>query len=254
MSPGGHRNRALHRASATEPPDVHRERAHQEAERDRGDEARPGRRHCRRETDQESETLDHADGLATATGWELIPKRGPEPSCSDEQVTERADQDHPGTDLPALPDEDGECQEEEGVELHVEAAPEVGYRRRPPRDPAIDPVQNHRDAGHPEGPPVSEGSNRTRVNDEPRDRKDECGSGERHPVRPAHARTPCIRRNAKEDQSGGHEVQRDGAEEIGGRERQDPPRCHGKAHERNEARREVGRHRPTARAITGPSR
>ena len=140
---GGRADVAL--AAAPQPP---RALADRRRERDeRGDQERlrqrsrqdPGGR------DRQHDPLRRRDGPAPAPPRQRRAHPRQQPLAGEEQVARRADGEHPGA--VARGDVDAEREDQERVDLAVEARPQRGRRPGAPRHPAVGRVERERDGG-----------------------------------------------------------------------------------------------------------
>ena len=137
--------------------------------------------------------LRRRDDLAPAARRQRRAHPRQQPLAGDEQVARRPDREHPravrGGDV------DAEGEDQERVDLAVEARAQRGRRPGAPRHPSVDRVQRERDGGE-RHEQRDRRVVRERVRDQRGDADGERGPGERHPRRrpqPAHrarARAP----------------------------------------------------------------
>ncbi len=149
----------------------------------------PGRR------DRQHDPLRRRDDLAPATRRQRRAHPRQQPLAGYEQVARRPDREHPRAVFGG--DVDAEGEDQERVDLAVEARAERGRRPGAPRHPPVDQVQHERDGGerHQQRDrcPVREG-----VRDERGDADGERGSGDRHPRRGLEPTTEIAREGARQ--------------------------------------------------------
>ena len=186
--------RALGGPAAPQPPHAlahGRREGDERSEQDRLH-GRPGQDVGRR--DREHDPLGGRDDLAPPAGWERRAHPRQQPFAEEEQVARRADREHPravdGRDVHA------EREDQERVDLAVEAGAQRCHGPGAAREPAVDEVQRERDGGQRheqrDRRVVCEG-----VRDQRGDADGEGGPGERHPRR-ALPRTRGARDAARE--------------------------------------------------------
>ena len=118
-------------------------RAAASAARRRACMSRPGQDVGRR--DRQHDPLRRGDDLAPAARRQRRAHPRQQPLAEEEQVARRADREHPRAEHGR--DVDAEGEDQERVDLAVEARAQRGRRPGAPRDPAVDQVQRERDGG-----------------------------------------------------------------------------------------------------------
>ncbi len=116
--------------------------------------AESGGDHRRGEQQGEDGDLDHADGPPSGRRRERLREGGDEDAGGDEGVAQEADRENPRPRLAETEGESGEREDEERVDLHVEAGPEGRGEALPPREPAVDAVEGEEGEGEGERPPA----------------------------------------------------------------------------------------------------
>ena len=164
---------------APQPPDLPTERFTEQGERGEKNDAHDEPGEKIRRGNRQRNALDGRDDL----GPKPRRGRGPQPrekqARCDERVPGETDRQHPGAD--GRGDIQAQHQDEERVDLHVEARTKRRHGARAPGHPTIDSVehQRHRGQRHEHGDrsrPID------RVGDQRGDTADQAGSGERDPI------------------------------------------------------------------------
>ena len=142
--------------------------------------------------DRQHDPLCRRDDLAPAARRQGRAHPRQEPLAGEEQVARGPDREHPPAALGG--DVDAEGEDQERVDLAVEAGPQLGHRAGAPCHPSIDRVQAERDGreGHEQG---DRDVVRERLRGQCGDADGERGPGERDPGRGGQAggRTGLIR-------------------------------------------------------------
>lgn len=196
---------------------------------------------------KEVRDVPHAHPLAPPTLRQRPLQPRPGPHRGDEGIAHHADRQDPGPRLAHRQQMHAQDQDQEGVELHVEARAEVALAMPAPRHPAVDTVEQQRDRG--------ERGDRQRVIAHPRRRRERTGKqGDQHRARQRHqvGRPQAAPRFGPDVQD-----QRDDGEQgrarrpcSGERQRQ---RDHRQREERDEAAEAPGQFEPEARRPATPS-
>ena len=167
------------RAEAPQPPRLVRERLDQQGQRDADRDLGGQLRQHVGGRDREHDALRGRHRLAPVARRHRLLQPRQRPAGGDEQVAGRADDQHPGAGRPR--DVDAEHEDEERVDLHVEARAQRPGRRGPAGHPAVDAVEGERD-----GREREHGRHRDRPHEGVRD---QCGNtqrerdpDQRHPV------------------------------------------------------------------------
>ena len=162
--------------AAPEPDDVAAERPQQREEGDRDEDLRGHEGQQLRGRDDQHDALRRRHDLAGELRLELPAQPREHDACGDEQVAREPDEQHPRPELAR--DVPRQHEQQERVELHVEARAELRGHVAAPRDLAVDPVEQQRHARE-----HHERGRRHRVGDERGDAHDEHPAGQRHPSR-----------------------------------------------------------------------
>ena len=151
--------------------------------------------------DRQHDPLRRRDDLAPAARRQRRAHPRQQPLAGEEQVARRPDREHPravrGGDV------DAEGEDQERVDLAVEARAQRGRRPGAPRHPSVDRVQRERDGGE-RHEQRDRRAVRERVRGQRGDADGERGPGERHPGRRPEPLTGTAREAACQRRRHGH--------------------------------------------------
>ena len=188
-------------AAAPQPPRALADRRRQRGERgaEEGLRERPGQ-HVRGR-DRQHDPLRGRDELAPAAPRQRRAHPRQQPLAGEEQVARRPDREHPRAGRGG--DVDAEGQDQERVDLAVEARAQRGRRPGAPRQPSVDRVQHERDGGERDEERDRRVA-RERVRGQRGDADGERGPGERHPRRGPQPVAGTARDAARQRRRDGH--------------------------------------------------